>query len=42
VQERLGSQGVVSVLSAADYAARIEKETKELAAVVAAANIKSD
>lgn len=42
VQERLGSQGVVSVLGAADYAARIEKETKELAAVVAAANIKSD
>ena len=42
VQERLGSQGVVSVLSAADYAARIEKETRDLAAVVAAANIKSD
>jgi tripartite-type tricarboxylate transporter receptor subunit TctC len=42
VAERLGSQGVVSVLSPADYAARIAKETKELAEVVAAANIKAE
>ena len=42
VEERLGSQGVVSVLSPAEYAAKIAKETKELAEVVAAANIKSD
>ncbi|WGD50028.1 tripartite tricarboxylate transporter substrate binding protein [Bradyrhizobium sp. CB1650] len=42
LQERLGTQGVVSVLSPADYAAKIARETKELAEVVAAANIKSD
>ncbi len=42
LQERLGTQGVVSVLSAADYAAKIDKETKELAAVVVAANIKAE
>jgi tripartite-type tricarboxylate transporter receptor subunit TctC len=42
VEERLGSQGVVSVLSPADYAAKIAKETKELAEVVAAANIKAE
>ena len=42
VAERLGSQGVVSVLSPADYAAKIAKETKELAEVVAAANIKAE
>ncbi|MBR0718561.1 tripartite tricarboxylate transporter substrate binding protein [Bradyrhizobium liaoningense] len=41
-KERLETQGVVSVLGAADYAARIEKETRELAAVVAAANIKAE
>ncbi len=39
---KLETQGVVSVLSAADYAAKIERETKELAAVVAAANIKAE
>ncbi|OAF17546.1 Bug family tripartite tricarboxylate transporter substrate binding protein [Bradyrhizobium neotropicale] len=42
LQERLGTQGVVSVLSPADYAAKIAKETRELAEVVAAANIKSE
>ncbi|MBC9878671.1 tripartite tricarboxylate transporter substrate binding protein [Bradyrhizobium sp. INPA01-394B] len=42
VAERLGSQGVVSVLSPADYAAKIAKETRELAEVVAAANIKAE
>jgi len=42
VQERLESQGVVSVLSPADYAAKIAKETTELAEVVAAANIKAE
>lgn len=42
VAEKLGSQGVVSVLSPADYAAKIAKETKELAEVVAAANIKAE
>jgi tripartite-type tricarboxylate transporter receptor subunit TctC len=42
VQERLASQGVVSVLSREDFAARIEKETRELAAVVTAANIKGE
>jgi tripartite-type tricarboxylate transporter receptor subunit TctC len=42
LQERLGTQGVVSVLSAADYAAKIDRETKELAAVVTAANIKGE
>ena len=41
-EEKLGSQGVVSVLSPADYAAKIAKETKELAEVVAAANIKAE
>lgn len=40
--EKLGSQGVVSLLSPADYAAKIAKETKELAEVVAAANIKAE
>lgn len=42
VEERLGSQGVVSVLSPAEYAAKIAKETKELAEVVVAANIKAE
>jgi tripartite-type tricarboxylate transporter receptor subunit TctC len=42
VEERLGSQGVVSVVSPAEYATKIAKETKELAEVVAAANIKSE
>ena len=42
IAEKLGSQGVVSVLSSADYAAKIAKETKELAEVVAAANIKAE
>ncbi|RXG96639.1 MULTISPECIES: Bug family tripartite tricarboxylate transporter substrate binding protein [Bradyrhizobium] len=42
VEEKLGSQGVVRVLSQADYAAKIAKETKELAEVVAAANIKAE
>jgi tripartite-type tricarboxylate transporter receptor subunit TctC len=42
VAEKLGSQGVVSVLSPADYAAKIAKETKDLAEVVAAANIKAE
>ncbi|MFK4488260.1 Bug family tripartite tricarboxylate transporter substrate binding protein [Bradyrhizobium sp. USDA 336] len=41
-EEKLGAQGVVSVLSPADYAAKIAKETKELAEVVAAANIKAE
>ncbi|MBA7484058.1 hypothetical protein ES707_19581 [subsurface metagenome] len=41
-EEKLGSQGVVSVLSPADYAAKIAKETRELAEVVAAANIKAE
>ena len=41
-QEKLGSQGVVSVLSQTDYAAKIAKETKELAEVVAAANINAE
>lgn len=42
LQERLETQGVVSVLSPAEYAAKIAKETKELAEVVAAANIKAE
>ncbi|RXT45709.1 Bug family tripartite tricarboxylate transporter substrate binding protein [Bradyrhizobium betae] len=42
VAEKLGSQGVVNVLSPAEYAAKIAKETKELAEVVAAANIKAE
>lgn len=42
IAEKLGSQGVVSVLSPADYATKIAKETKELAEVVAAANIKAE
>jgi tripartite-type tricarboxylate transporter receptor subunit TctC len=42
VEEKLGSQGVVSVLSPAEYAAKIAKETKELAEVVVAANIKAE
>ncbi|MFB6416130.1 MULTISPECIES: Bug family tripartite tricarboxylate transporter substrate binding protein [Bradyrhizobium] len=42
VAEKLGSQGVVSVLSPAEYAAKIAKETKELADVVTAANIKAE
>ncbi len=42
VAEKLSSQGVVSVLSPADYAAKIAKETKDLAEVVAAANIKAE
>jgi tripartite-type tricarboxylate transporter receptor subunit TctC len=42
VEEKLGSQGVVSVLTPAEYAAKIAKETKELAEVVAAANIKAE
>lgn len=42
LRERLETQGVVSVLSPAEYAAKITKETRELAEVVAAANIKSD
>ena len=42
IAEKLGSQGVVSVLSPADYAAKIAKETRELAEVVAAANIKAE
>ncbi|MET3306493.1 hypothetical protein ABIF53_007508 [Bradyrhizobium japonicum] len=33
---------MVSVLSPAEYAAKIAKETKELAEVVAAANIKAE
>ncbi len=41
-QEKLGSQGVVSVLSQTEYAAKIAKETKELAEVVTAANIKAE
>lgn len=36
------TQGVVSVLSPSDYAAKIAKETKELAGAVAAANIKAE
>jgi tripartite-type tricarboxylate transporter receptor subunit TctC len=42
LRERLETQGVVSVLSSADYAAKIAKEIKELAEVVAAANIKAE
>lgn len=42
IEQKLGSQGVVSVLSPADYAAKIAKETKELADVVTAANIKAE
>ncbi|MBR0849172.1 tripartite tricarboxylate transporter substrate binding protein [Bradyrhizobium diazoefficiens] len=42
LQQRLETQGVVTVLSPADYAAKIAKETKELAEVVAAANIKAE
>lgn len=42
LQARLETQGIVSVLSPADYAAKITKETKELAEVVAAANIKAE
>ncbi|WP_245471334.1 Bug family tripartite tricarboxylate transporter substrate binding protein [Bradyrhizobium genosp. SA-3] len=42
VEAKLGSQGVVSVLSPTEYAAKIAKETKELAEVVAAANIKAE
>ncbi|MHC2409200.1 tripartite-type tricarboxylate transporter receptor subunit TctC [Bradyrhizobium diazoefficiens] len=42
VAEKLGSQGVVSVLSPAEYAAKIAKETRELAEIVAAANIKAE
>ncbi|MCK1545117.1 tripartite tricarboxylate transporter substrate binding protein [Bradyrhizobium sp. 160] len=42
VEDKLGSQGVVSVLSPTEYAAKIAKETKELADVVAAANIKAE
>ncbi|WP_407113932.1 Bug family tripartite tricarboxylate transporter substrate binding protein [Bradyrhizobium sp. LMG 9283] len=42
VEEKLGSQGVMSVLSQTDYSAKIAKETKELAEVVAAANIKAE
>ncbi|MBR0822793.1 tripartite tricarboxylate transporter substrate binding protein [Bradyrhizobium liaoningense] len=42
VEEKLGSQGVVSVLSPAEYAVKIAKETRELAEVVAAANIKAE
>jgi tripartite-type tricarboxylate transporter receptor subunit TctC len=42
VADKLGSQGVVSVLSPADYAAKIAKETKDLAGVVAAADIKAE
>lgn len=42
IEEKLGSQGVVSVLSPAGYAAKIAKETRELAEVVAAANIKAE
>ncbi|MCP3391383.1 tripartite tricarboxylate transporter substrate binding protein [Bradyrhizobium sp. CCGB12] len=42
IEEKLGSQGVVSVLRPADYAAKIAKETRELAEVVAAANIKAE
>lgn len=40
--DKLGSQGVVSVLTPAEYAAKIAKETKELAEVVAAADIKAE
>ncbi len=36
------SQGVVSVLTPAEYAAKIAKETRELAEVVAAADIKAE
>ena len=42
LKERLETQGVVSVLSPAEYAAKIANETKELAEVVAAANIKAE
>ncbi|MCK1422825.1 tripartite tricarboxylate transporter substrate binding protein [Bradyrhizobium sp. 180] len=42
VEDKLGSQGVVSVLSPTEYAAKIAKETKELADVVAAASIKAE
>ncbi|MGY4626256.1 Bug family tripartite tricarboxylate transporter substrate binding protein [Bradyrhizobium sp. USDA 4486] len=42
LQERLQTQGVISVLSPAEYAAKIAKETKDLAEVVAAANIKAE
>jgi len=42
MQERLETQGVVSVLSPTEYAAKIAKETKELAEVVTAANIKAE
>lgn len=42
VEDKLGSQGVVSVLSPTEYAAKIAKETNELADVVAAANIKAE
>ena len=41
-EEKLGSQGVVSVLGPTEYAAKIAKETKELAEVVLAANIKAE
>ncbi|MFK4509220.1 tripartite tricarboxylate transporter substrate-binding protein [Bradyrhizobium daqingense] len=41
-EEKLGSQGVVSVLGPTEYAAKIAKETKDLAEVVAAANIKAE
>lgn len=42
LQARLETQGVVSVLSPAEYANKIAAETRELAEVVAAANIKSE
>lgn len=42
IQARLAPQGIVSVLGAADFAAKIQKETKDLAEIVAAANIKAD
>lgn len=42
LQARLETQGVVSVLSPAEYAVKIAKETKELAEVVAAANITAE
>ena len=40
--DKLSSQGVVSVLTPAEYAAKIAKETRELAEVVAAADIEAE
>lgn len=42
VQSRLEPQGLISILTPAEFAAKIQKETKDLAEIVAAANIKPD